>query len=363
MKAIIIIVGLGLGLFIGIYPGLTKPKPKFIKFFALLIPVFTIFLTLLPPIAGTFEDARIVGQRSPGKMVNVKLTPIPGTVRHVTTIKSLSDDPEDYIITGGYEQFIAFDSQSGKNKVYKLVINNKIIPKELKEGKPLVSLINYNAEKDKYYFNSIVSVDPILTLPYVASLGELVRILNSHVPSAWIAELASLISMIFSVQYLRKRDIKYDVISSSAAEVGTVYTIFATVTGMFWAKFNWGSYWNWDPRETSIFVLLLIYGAYFALRSAIEKEDVKARLSAVYSILAFITVPFFVFVLPRTTQSLHPGSASESNIGPVLSSQSDMLNTTKQYIFSLSMMSFTIIFLWILNLRIRVGNLKLKINN
>ncbi|TAL70954.1 MAG: ABC transporter permease [Bacteroidetes bacterium] len=293
-------------------------------------------------------------------MVNVKLTPISGTLRHVATVKALSDDPEDYIITGGYEQFIAYDSHIGQNKIYKVVIQSKQIPNDLKNEKPLVALISYKPEKNKFYLNSIVSVNPWLTLPYVASLGELVRILNYHVPSAWIAVLAFLISMIFSIQYLRKRDIKYDIISSSAAEVGTVYTIFATVTGMFWAKFNWGSYWNWDPRETSIFVLLLIYGAYFALRSAIEKEDVKARLSAVYSILAFITVPFFVFVLPRITQSLHPGSASESNIGPVLSSQSDMLNTTKQYIFSLSMMSFTIIFLWILNLRIRIGNLRIK---
>ena len=65
-------------------------------------------------------------------------------------------------------------------------------------------------------------------------------------------------------------------------------------------------YWNWDPRQTSIFILLIIYGAYFLLRSAVEDEERRARMASVYSILAFISVPFLVFIIPRIYMSLHP---------------------------------------------------------
>src|SRR5207249_6979043 len=64
-------------------------------------------------------------------------------------------------------------------------------------------------------------------------------------------------------------------------------------------KAMWGSYWNWDPRETSIFFVLLLYGAYLALRTAIEPAERRARLSAIYSAVAFVAVPFLMFVVPR----------------------------------------------------------------
>jgi len=198
-------------------------------------------------------------------------------------------------------------------------------------------------------------------LPFVPNLGEKARILNFHVPCAWIAVLAYLVSMIFSIRYLKSREYRLDIIASSSALLGTMFCILATITGAVWAKFNWGSYWNWDPRETSIFVLLLIYGAYFALRAAIDKEELRARLSSIYSIIAFITVPFFVFVLPRITTGLHPGSAGEGNSGPVLTAQPEMLNMTKQIIFSLAMTSYTIIYFWILNLTIRMKHAELMI--
>jgi heme exporter protein C len=68
----------------------------------------------------------------------------------------------------------------------------------------------------------------------------------------------------------------------------------------------WNAYWNWDPRQTSITILLLIYAAYLALRAAIDDPERRASLSAVYAILAFVTVPFLVFVVPRIYWSLHP---------------------------------------------------------
>ena len=88
------------------------------------------------------------------------------------------------------------------------------------------------------------------------------------------------------------------------------------------AKLTWGAYWNWDPRQTTVFILLLIYGAYLALRAAIEEEERRAPIAAVYALLAFITVPLLIFVIPRMYFSLHPepvlNSAGKVDMEPVM---------------------------------------------
>ncbi|MDW8231972.1 MAG: cytochrome c biogenesis protein CcsA, partial [Roseiflexaceae bacterium] len=69
-------------------------------------------------------------------------------------------------------------------------------------------------------------------------------------------------------------------------------------------------FWNWDPRQVTILILLLIYAALFALRSAIDEPERRRRLAAVYSLFAFVTMPFLMFVAPRMAEStLHPNCA------------------------------------------------------
>lgn len=193
----------------------------------------------------------------------------------------------------------------------------------------------------------------VVPIPVIPGLYDKARIIYLHVPMSWIAVLSFLLSMINSVKYLRKRDVMYDLKAYSTAEVGFIFTILATVTGSLWAKFNWGSYWNWDPRETSIFILLLIYGAYFSLRSAIENPEQKAKLSSVYSIIAFVTVPFFIFIMPRIVESLHPADTIVDSQGKI------NMNPVMLSIFLFSLLSFTLLFFWILNIKIRSEKLKL----
>src|SRR6266852_430383 len=142
--------------------------------------------------------------------------------------------------------------------------------------------------------------------PVIPGLEQKARILFFHVPMSWTAVVAFIVSMVFAIRYLMTRNLDNDIESVSSAGLGLMYCILATVTGSIWAKFNWGSFWNWDPRETSIFLLLLIYGAYFALRSATESEETRAILSAAYAIIAGVTAPFFIFIMPRIVASLHP---------------------------------------------------------
>jgi heme exporter protein C len=179
--------------------------------------------------------------------------------------------------------------------------------------------------------------------PFIKGLEENAKIIFFHVPTAWLTVIAFLMTAIYSIKYLRKKNLDDDAKSYAAAQLGIIFCILATVTGAVWAKFAWGSFWSWDPRQTSIFALLLIYGAWFALRSSIESEEKRATLSSVYAIIAFVTVPFFIFIMPRIMTGLHPGSADDTNAGPVVDFK---MNANMQLIFFLSLIGFTILYFW-----------------
>ncbi len=176
--------------------------------------------------------------------------------------------------------------------------------------------------------------------------GQTSRILFFHVPQAWVATLSFLLSMVASCMYLARRRVRSDYLALSAAELGLLFCILATATGSIFAKATWGSFWNWDPRETSIVILLMIYGAYFALRSAVPDPEKRRVFAAVYSILAFVTVPFLVFVVPRITASLHP----EDTMNPAKPGMDP--KTLKVFLGSL--LAYTGLFIWMLKLKIRL---------
>ncbi len=191
-------------------------------------------------------------------------------------------------------------------------------------------------------------------LPVIPGLEDKARIIFFHVPTAWLAVVGFAMSLFFGVRYLRSRKVDDDIKSSASAGIGFMFCILATVTGAIWAKFSWGTYWNWDPRQTSIFVLLLIYGAYFALRSAVEGEERRATLAAVYSIIAGVTMPFFMFIMPRILSSLHPE--------PILNTQGKLhMNTIMFAVFLASLIGFTGVYWWMWRLQVRTEQLHHRI--
>jgi heme exporter protein C len=343
MKALIILSGLAISLVLGFFPSISKKKSKPWMFTVITLVSLTIFLSIYPPLATDFVVARAVGEINPDKITNVY-----GYVIPEKNIYSLQDK------TWEVQMFRKDGSVMGR-----FAIDSNILPEEFKEHSKIVVRVKYNKETAGFVYQSTAAVNPLFTLPFIPGLEGLAKILNFHVPMSWVSVLAFLMSMVYSIMYLTKKDVKYDIYASSSAALGTLFSILATVTGMVWAKFAWGSFWNWDPRETSIFVLLLIYAAYFALRLSIEKPDVRYRLSAVYSIIAFITVPFFIFIIPRIASGLHPGSASDTNAGPIVSAEPETLNIIKQYTFSLALASFTLVYFWLLNVHIRLKKIKL----
>jgi heme exporter protein C len=203
------------------------------------------------------------------------------------------------------------------------------------------------------FYMLLVTAAAFLYAPPALGLGELSRIIFFHVPVAWVGCLAYLVSMLNSIAFLRKQKLEYDRRAAFNAEIGLVFTILATVTGAIFSRYTWGEYWSWEPRQTSIFVLLLIYGAYFVLRSAIEDEEKRARLASVYSILAFISVPFLVFIIPRIYSHLHPN--------PIINPGKQMEMDARMFrVFLASLAGFTGIYAWFHNLHSRYLKLKAK---
>lgn len=184
-------------------------------------------------------------------------------------------------------------------------------------------------------------------------IGDSSRIFYFHVPCAWVCVLAFFMTALFSVRYLLKKDIRLDAKASLSAQLGLIFCVLATFSGAIWARFAWGAFWNWDPRETSIFLQLLIYLAYFSLRGSIGETEKRATFSSAYAILAFLTVPFLIFVVPRISPSLHPsdtvvGKGQKFNLGPAV-----------RWIFFASLAGFTVLYyrLYRLGARIKVSEL------
>jgi heme exporter protein C len=143
-------------------------------------------------------------------------------------------------------------------------------------------------------------------VPTEEMMGIVQRIFYFHVPVAWIAFLAFFIVFLGSILYLWKRESKWDVLASSSAEVGVVFTTLVLLTGPIWAKPIWGVWWMWDARLTTTLVLWLIYLAYLMVRSFATEESRGARFAAVVGIVGFIDVPIVALAI-TLWRTQHPG--------------------------------------------------------
>ena len=188
-------------------------------------------------------------------------------------------------------------------------------------------------------------------VPRQAILNETVRNLYFHV-TMWFTMIFLLGTSVYhSIQYLRKSDIKSDLISNAYVETGLVFATLGLVTGSLWAKFTWGDWWTNDPKLNSVAIGLLIYLAYGLVRSSMPDEQQKARISNVYNIFAFVIFMILIWILPRMTDSLHPGNGRNPGF-----SKYD-LDSNMRLVFYPAIIAWTLLGYWITNLRIRIKKL------
>ena len=136
--------------------------------------------------------------------------------------------------------------------------------------------------------------------------GDVQRIFYIHVPAALTMYLAITLLFIASLLYLQSRQARWDEVATAAAEAGLVFGTTVLTTGPVWAKASWGTWWTWDARLTSFFVLWLIFVAYVMLRAYGGPPEQVARFCAVLAILGFIGMPITHYSV-EWWRTLHPG--------------------------------------------------------
>jgi heme exporter protein C len=142
--------------------------------------------------------------------------------------------------------------------------------------------------------------------PEDADQGIIQKIFYFHVSIALVGLVAFAVGAIYGIRYLRTRDPRLDDISSIAIGIGLAFAVLVVITGSIWAKASWGTWWVWtDPRLVTFVIVLLLYAAYFVLRSSVEGE-LRLRYSAIYSIAAFASVPLSFYSVRVARSFVHP---------------------------------------------------------
>jgi heme exporter protein C len=191
----------------------------------------------------------------------------------------------------------------------------------------------------------------LMPVPTLAILNETIRNLYYHVTS-WFAMITMFImAFAYSIGYLNTQKEKYDTLAKIFVQVGMVFGIIGLVTGMLWARFTWGSFWVSDPKLNGAAIALLAYLAYAVLRNSFQDQLQRAKVSAVYNIFAFVMMILFVFILPRMTDSLHPGNGGN----PAFSGYD--LDSTMRMVFYPAVIGWILLGFWISELRFRIEKL------
>lgn len=197
----------------------------------------------------------------------------------------------------------------------------------------------------------------LMPVPKIPILNESIRNQYFHVSMWFSMMIVLIISVVYAIRYLSNGKIHDDIVSLETANAGVILGILGLITGSIWAKFTWGAFWSGDPKQNGAAIALLIYLAYFVLRGSFTDPQQRARISAIYNIFAFSTLIPLLYILPRLTDSLHPGSGGNPGFNIY------DLDNSMRMVFYPSIIGWTMLILWISSLRVRMNLLKEKIDD
>ena len=198
----------------------------------------------------------------------------------------------------------------------------------------------------------------LLPVPKLFILNETIRNVYYHVP-IWFAMLFMMgWSFVCSIRSLASDSVDFDNKAYQSALVGFFFSLPGLATGSIWAKFTWGTWWTFqDPKLNGVAISILIYLAYFILRFSVEDEQKRARISAVYNIFAFIMMNVFIMILPRLTDSLHPGNGGNPAFGKY------DLDNNMRMVFYPAVIGWILFGYWLYELRHRISVINNKLND
>ena len=197
----------------------------------------------------------------------------------------------------------------------------------------------------------------LIEVPRLPILHETIRNLFFHV-TIWFAMIIMMIaSVVYGIKYLRSNQIDFDIKSSEAAYTGVFFGILGLATGSLWAKNTWGAWWVNDAKLNGAAATMLVYLAYIVLRGSIDDENKRAKISAVYGIFAFTLMLVFMMILPRLTDSLHPGNGGNPGF-----SQYD-LDSKMKTVFYPAAFAWSLLATWIAEIRVRIKRVSASQNH
>jgi heme exporter protein C len=194
-----------------------------------------------------------------------------------------------------------------------------------------------------------------LRFPYRSILNETIRNTFFHVALWFAMFILLIIGLYHAIQYLRTKNLDSDIKSSSYNRIAILYGVLGIITGSIWAKFTWNTWWTSDVKLNMSAIAMLIYLAYLVLRNTSTDFDKRAKISAAYTIFAFAALIPLVFVIPRMTDSLHPGNGGNPALG------GEDLDNTLRLFFYPSIIALILLGLWMSHLLIRYQRIREKV--
>ncbi|MEX0823383.1 MAG: cytochrome c biogenesis protein CcsA [Balneolaceae bacterium] len=203
----------------------------------------------------------------------------------------------------------------------------------------------------------VIIVGFLIPIPEIDILEQSARNLFLHVPMWFTMTIAFVMAFYFSVRYLNDQEMIWDRKAETATAIGLLFGICGLITGSLWARFTWGTWWTFaEPRMNLSALAMLIFVAYFILRSAFNDAEKRAKIAAVYNIFGITTIPFLLYIIPRQLPSLHPGADGNPAF-------SDMTAPELRIIFYPAVIGFIALAIWLMNILNRYKEVKLQIDS
>ncbi len=190
----------------------------------------------------------------------------------------------------------------------------------------------------------------MLYAPIELTMGRVQKVFYFHVAASWTGMLGFLVATVAAIAYLKNNDLRWDIASLAGVEIGMVFIALGIISGSIWARPVWNTWWTWDPRLTTTLIMELIYSAYLLLRGGVDDPNRRARLSAVYAIVGFTSVPL-TFISIRVFRTIHPVLVGSSD--PSLGTFA--MSPRMQAAFFSSLAAFTLLFISLYWHRYRLG--------
>lgn len=202
------------------------------------------------------------------------------------------------------------------------------------------------------WMTAVIIAGFLIPIPEIPILQESARNLFLHVPMWFTMSVCFATGLYYSIRYLNNPSIKFDRKAETATQIGLVFGICGLITGSLWARFTWGTWWTFaEPRMNLSALGMMIYVAYFVLRSAFDNPEKRAKIAAVFNVFAATTIPFLLYIIPRQLPSLHPGAEGNPAFSEITAPE-------LRYIFYPAVIGFIALAIWLNDIMNRYKTVK-----